>query len=205
MSNLPKQDAPGRNDPPIKPKSSRSVAVYLVILFAAAFILLLMAYFMQQRSSDEVIDHLQNSVNQFQTMDELQEENEELREAVDDLEGRLEGVQSDLDALDLTLEQTEAERRSLQGKLDSADAQQRLLEEYVIMLSYYGKLEASLRDGDYAQAAQQYTRFVEKYPEPNQFNLELALVDQYGNLLFDLAARLEEIHSLLTAKGHLSS
>ena len=63
MSDTPKEEqldtTPVTNDPPIKPRNSKSVAVYLVILFAAAFLLLLMAYFMQQRSSNQVIDNLQ--------------------------------------------------------------------------------------------------------------------------------------------------
>ena len=90
MSEQPREDqlTPERekNDPPIKPKSGKSVAIYLVILFAAAFALLLMAYFMQQRSSNEVIGNLQNSVNQFQTVDELREETQRLQQKIDRLQ-----------------------------------------------------------------------------------------------------------------------
>lgn len=93
---------PLKNDPPIKPKNSRSVAVYLVILFAAAFLLLLMAYFMQQRSSNQVIGNLQDSVSQFQTVDELREENQKLREDItvleqqkDELVQQVSGLQND--------------------------------------------------------------------------------------------------------------
>ena len=96
MSDLPKEEqvtpAEGRGDPPIKPKNSKSVAIYLVILFAAAFILLLMAYFMQQRSSNEVIGNLKDSVSQFQTVDELREENRQLREQVEDYEALIEDL-----------------------------------------------------------------------------------------------------------------
>ena len=58
MSKTPKEEQPDtkpvKNDPPIKPKNSKSVAIYLVILFAAAFFLLLMAYFQQQRTNNHI-------------------------------------------------------------------------------------------------------------------------------------------------------
>ena len=98
MSELPNEEPltpeQGKSDPPIKPKSSKSVAVYLVILFAAAFVLLLMAYFMQQRSNSQVIGNLQNSVDQFQTVDELREENRQLREQLEEYEALIEELDS---------------------------------------------------------------------------------------------------------------
>lgn len=90
-------DKPVKSDPPIKPKSARSVAVYLVILFAAAFVLLLMAYFMQQRSNDEVIGNLQHSVNQFQTVEELREENQKLRDELEQAESRISQLEEQLE------------------------------------------------------------------------------------------------------------
>lgn len=94
MSDLPNEEQlnpeKGNSDPPIKPKNTKSVAIYLVILFAAAFILLLMAYFMQQRTNNQVIGNLQNSVDQFQTVDELREENRQLREQVEEYEALIE-------------------------------------------------------------------------------------------------------------------
>ena len=98
MSDLPNEEqmtpAEGRGDPPIKPKNTKSVAIYLVILFAAAFALLLMAYFMQQRSNNEVIGNLQNSVNQFQTVDELRAENQQLQEQLEEYEALIEELNS---------------------------------------------------------------------------------------------------------------
>ena len=90
MSEQPREDQltpeKRKSDPPIKPKSGKPVAIYLVILFAAAFALLLMAYFMQQRSSNEVIGNLQNSVNQFQTVDELRAETQRLQQEINRLQ-----------------------------------------------------------------------------------------------------------------------
>lgn len=98
MSDLPNEEqmtpTEGRGDPPIKPKNTKSVAIYLVILFAAAFALLLMAYFMQQRSNNEVIGNLQNSVNQFQTVDELRAENQKLQERLEEYEALIEELVS---------------------------------------------------------------------------------------------------------------
>ena len=85
---------PEKSVPPIKPKNTKSVAIYLVILFAAAFVLLLMAYFMQQRTNNQVIGNLQSSVDRFQTVDELREENQQLREQVEEYEDLLEQLNS---------------------------------------------------------------------------------------------------------------
>lgn len=64
-----------------EPPKSRSVLVYMVILIAAAFLLLLLAYFMQQRTADTV-EGLHQSVNSFQTIDQLVEDNRTLQEEV---------------------------------------------------------------------------------------------------------------------------
>jgi len=93
---LAKEHPKAKSDPPIKPKSAKSVAVYLVILFAAAFLLLLMAYFMQQRSNNEVIGNLQHSVSQFQTVEELREENQKLREELEQAEHRISQLEEQL-------------------------------------------------------------------------------------------------------------
>lgn len=121
MSEQPREDQltpeKGKSDPPIKPKSGKSVAIYLVILFAAAFALLLMAYFMQQRSSNEVIGNLQNSVNQFQTVDELRQETQRLQQEINRLQEENEALadqQKDQAAL---LEDKLAEYESLMEEL----------------------------------------------------------------------------------------
>lgn len=53
-----------------------SVFSYLTILFAAAFFMLLMAYFMQQRNNEVTMSGLRDSITQFQSLDELRNENE---------------------------------------------------------------------------------------------------------------------------------
>lgn len=92
-----KPDSP--SDPPLRPQRKQSVAIYLIILFAAAFLLLLMAYFMQQRNSNAIIGNLQDSLTSFQTVDELREENQQLREQLEALEEDISELQEENEAL----------------------------------------------------------------------------------------------------------
>lgn len=106
-----------------EPPKSRSVVIYMVILVAAAFLLLLLAYFMQQRTADTV-EGLHQSVNSFQTIDQLVEDNRLLQEEVTrlkeekaELEGELTETQAELQGFQDTLAavedvQVEAEARS---------------------------------------------------------------------------------------------
>lgn len=68
-----------------QPPKARSVVVYMVVLVAAAFCLLLLAYFMQERTASTV-EGLSQSMNSFQTIDQLVEDNRALRDEVDRLE-----------------------------------------------------------------------------------------------------------------------
>ena len=56
-----------------------SVFLYLAVLFAAAFTMLFMAYLMQQRANDAAIDSLQDSLTSFESIDEMLNENQDLR------------------------------------------------------------------------------------------------------------------------------
>lgn len=154
MSDAPKQEGqnpePVKSDPPIKPKSTKSVAVYLVILFAAAFLLLLMAYFMQQRSNNEVIGSLQNSVSQFQTVDELREENQALREELDGLEEELEALRSTQETTQSELDRLKNSYELLEGNYNSA-----LIESSAIKVLY--DAEVLLAQRDYSGAAARLT------------------------------------------------
>lgn len=64
-----------------QPPKSRSVVVYMAVLIGAAFLLLLLAYFMQVRTASTV-EGLHQSVNSFQTIDQLVEDNRLLQEEV---------------------------------------------------------------------------------------------------------------------------
>ena len=82
-----------------KPKKQQSVLIYLVILFAAALLLMALSYFMQRRSSDATIEDLRESVTAMQSIEDIQEENETLKQQLADLEARLEQAQKEMDGL----------------------------------------------------------------------------------------------------------
>jgi cell division protein FtsB len=63
-----------------------SVLGYITILFITAFLLLLMSYFMQQRSNEEVISGLKESVSAMQSLENLQAEKDELAAQVKSLQ-----------------------------------------------------------------------------------------------------------------------
>ena len=108
----PEQRAPGTSPPPDHPARRRpSVLLYLVILFAAAFLLMLMSYFMQQRANQEVLDDLEQTSNSaVQSLENVLQENADLKERVAELEGALSDAQAQADAQAQGL-QRERERR----------------------------------------------------------------------------------------------
>lgn len=192
MSDTPKEEQldtkPVTNDPPIKPRNSKSVAVYLVILFAAAFLLLLMAYFMQQRSSNQVIDNLQDSVSQFQTVDELREELAKAETQISQLEDQLAEAEIHRDAAEAAVEKANTQ---------AADAQ-RQLADHIYLLTWYAQLEEVLRVEDYEQAAKQYKTIMKTYgTDLNKFAVDLGMVTVEGAVTFDLESRMAEIEEQL--------
>ena len=74
-----------------KPRGGRSVLFYLFVLFAAALVLLLLAYFMQQRANEAARSDLeQSSHTAEQSVEQLSEENDALREQIANLENESE-------------------------------------------------------------------------------------------------------------------
>lgn len=105
-----------------EPPKSRSVIVYMVILVAAAFLLLLLAYFMQLRTADTV-EGLHQSVNSFQTIDQLVEDNRLLQEEVDRLKTENAELSDKLAQREETLRNTE---EALSAAIsDSRDSERR--------------------------------------------------------------------------------
>ena len=97
---------PSASPPPHgeSPKSSsrkkQSVYIYLAILFAAAFLLLLLAYFMQQRTSEAAIGSLRDTVTTFESLDELLDENQSLRQQLVQAEESLSQAEAKQDELE---------------------------------------------------------------------------------------------------------
>lgn len=90
---------------PRKPLKTSSVILYLAILFSAAFALLLLAYFMQQRSAEETIGNLTQSITSMESLDKLIEENRALREEMKAMDDAQDALQDAYDQLQEDYEQ----------------------------------------------------------------------------------------------------
>lgn len=76
----------------VSSKKSASVYVYLAVLFGAAFLLLLFSYLMQQRDSEEImgnLSQLRESLGGIQSIDQLVEENRNLRDEIASLKNEV--------------------------------------------------------------------------------------------------------------------
>lgn len=114
-----------------KPGSKRSVLIYLVVLFAAAFVLLLMSYFMQQRSNEETIDGLKQSMSSMQSAQEIYEENIALREQLEQLEEQVQAQQNQNNGLERGNSLLQAENDALKRSTQALDWFWQINEAYV--------------------------------------------------------------------------
>ena len=153
-----------KSDPPIHPKSGKSVAIYLVILFIAAFCLLLMAFFQQQRANNTVIGNLQDSVNRFQTMEELRSENEELRDEIEALEAEMEALEEQLNKTEDSLFEAKA---ALSDKEQAYNDESSLRNDLAVQLacwSDFWDIEYLYRTEQY-EACADHIRMLEGFPQ----------------------------------------
>lgn len=148
-----------------EPPKSRSVVVYMVILVAAAFLLLLLAYFMQQRTADTV-EGLHQSVNSFQTIDQLVEDNRLLQEEV----GRLKEEKAQLEQ---SLTDAQAERDRAQSALTDAQNANEASQAKAKALNALHQLRVLYNGGKYKDA--------------------IALIGGYPNMERDLEVVSEEL------------
>jgi regulator of replication initiation timing len=88
-------------------------------MFAAAFLMLLLAYFIQQRNNSAAISGLQNSLDQFQSMDELLDENRSLREENEALTVENESLQQQLEAASASSDNWESKANDLATQSNS--------------------------------------------------------------------------------------
>lgn len=161
-----------------EPPKSRSVVIYMVILVAAAFLLLLLAYFMQQRTAENV-EGLHQTVNSFQTIDQLVEDNRLLQEETARLKGEKAELESKLaqaeDALgDATVRANEAQNDALYAEYRAR------------ALSALHQLRVLYNGGKYKDAI----KLIEDYPDMER-DLELVnskLTDEELDIYDPLAA-----------------
>ena len=79
------------------------IGFYLAILFAVAFLLLLLAFFTQQRAKDEAFDNLAQSITSIESLNQLINENKELRDELESTEKELEQTKDALSSANGTL------------------------------------------------------------------------------------------------------
>lgn len=127
-----------------EPPKSRSVVIYMAVLIAAAFLLLLLAYFMQLRTASTV-EGLHQSVNSFQTIDQLVDDNRALQEEVAQLKEEREALQSELASFKSSLADAEGEA---QANLNAA----RLSEAERDALNALNQLRTLYNDHSYKDA-----------------------------------------------------
>ena len=101
-----------------RPDKSRSVLLYLMILFAAAFLLMALSYLMQRRSSDQTIQDLRQSVSSMQSVADIQQENQQLRQQLEELETQLNEAEQQLQGLQGDLQTSAAREEKLIQALD---------------------------------------------------------------------------------------
>lgn len=106
--------------PTDRPRKSRrqSVTGYLLILFAAAFVLLLLSYFMQQRSNEETIDGLKQSMSAIQSAQQVYEKNVALTEQVANLNLSLSQLSTQMKAAQTENAQLAQQIAQLQQEID---------------------------------------------------------------------------------------
>lgn len=161
-----------------EPPKSRSVVIYMVILVAVAFLLLLLAYFMQQRTAENV-EGLHQTVNSFQTIDQLVEDNRLLQEETARLKEEKAELESKLtqaeDALgDATVRANEAQNDALYAEYRAR------------ALSALHQLRVLYNGGKYKDAI----KLIEDYPDMER-DLELVnskLTDEELDVYDPLAA-----------------
>ena len=103
----PRQDPPGPEGK--ARKSTRSVTVYLAILFLAALLLLVLSFFMQQRNHQALLD-LNENVTASQDITELQMANQQLEFQLEDLKRQNSDLKKETEAL--TREQEDAAKQA---------------------------------------------------------------------------------------------
>lgn len=154
----------GKNTSPAG--KTTGIGFYLAILFAVAFLLLLLAYFTQQRANDEAMGNLTQSITSIESLNQLIEENAELREDLERVEEELESTQDSLTSAKDALSQQK-------NVLDSLE----LIEE----------LEAAYTAKEYALCVQ----ILESMEQSSRFTMPESVILQ--NRVDEIVAQLTEL------------
>lgn len=90
-------------------KKNSAVINYISILFMAAFFLMMMTYLMEQREAAEILQGLRSSVSAMQSVEELYEENLDLKEELTNVQRDLLTAEQEVEELGADLLDMEAQ------------------------------------------------------------------------------------------------
>ena len=129
-----------------KNKKGGPVFGYLAIMFAVAFLMLLLAYFIQQRNNEVAMDGLRDSITSFESIDELLEENRQLRENAD-------ALQEEISALEEDLENARSEYSQLEESYHRAQGDCSNEHDYAASWEVFWSIEQLYQRGHYTECA----------------------------------------------------
>lgn len=169
---------------PRRPRSSERshrrtpVFFYLAVLFAVAFLMLLLAYFQQERTNRESTDVLRQSVSAVQSIQNLAEDNKNLRE--------------ELETKDARIAELEQELKNRQVDTDSFTAQTQALQDQLLAMQWFWQIESAYARGGYSTARELIKQF-----ESTELAQHLPVDNTTGTKRFSPAARYQEIYDAL--------
>lgn len=145
----PKQEPSGEAVHPANRRNKRSaVYLYLLVLFGAAFLMLLLAYFVQQRSSEDAISDLRDSMNlsRKELLDEIKDLEEQKDALSEELQRWKDGWKDDFAQWQKLYEEKVQEANDLWDQNSAAQ------EELYSWQSFWA-LELCYQAGDYERCA----------------------------------------------------
>lgn len=87
------------NPTPQPPQKGKPVVVYIILMFVIAVLLIVLSYFMHNRSNQQAILAMENSVRHLESIATLQDENIALQEECLALQKENEALHEQIDAL----------------------------------------------------------------------------------------------------------
>lgn len=175
--------SPAETEKPRPTYKNTGLGRYLVVLFAAAFLLLLLAYFMQQRTNQETLGSLKESITSIESLDDLIKENQKLHDEINLLEETYETLE---DAYE-TMENGAAE---LEQQVMDLTNQSETLKQTVLGWETFYQIETLYQNENYEDCAR---------------HIEALYADSTITIPDPVADRLEAIKSDLTDKGFIHS
>lgn len=138
-----------------KNKKGGPVFGYLAIMFAVAFLMLLLAYFIQQRNNEVAMDGLRDSITSFESLDEVLDDNRQLREELAALEQELDALEEENATLQTQVSQLESKQAELEEALQRTEDELSLSNAEVLSWQAYFSAETYYQNKQYEECAQQ--------------------------------------------------